>query len=94
MGISTLSIRPKAVTAALESVELSSNVAPEMCQALVSDTAVFQPRRRNRRDLAEQWMASLPITSHDGRLVSVAPEITRLAIKRTPASVDCGETPD
>jgi hypothetical protein len=44
-------------------LELSSNVAPEMRQALVSDAAVFQARRRKRPDLAEQWMASLPVTS-------------------------------
>jgi hypothetical protein len=34
------------------------------------------------------------VIQDDQRPDWVAPEITRLAIKRTPASVDCGETPD
>jgi len=43
-------------------LRLSSAVAPAVRQALMSDAAVFQARRRKRRDLAEQWLAGMPAT--------------------------------
>ena len=44
-------------------LRLSSCVAPAMREALMSDAAVFQARRRKRPDLAEQWLAAIPATS-------------------------------
>jgi hypothetical protein len=38
----------------------ASNVAPAVREGLMSDAAVFQARRRNRPDLAEQWLAEMP----------------------------------
>jgi hypothetical protein len=38
----------------------SSCVSPAMREALQSDAAVFQARRRKRVDLAEQWLADIP----------------------------------
>ena len=32
-----------------------------MREGLISDAAVFQARRRQRPDLAEQWLAALPV---------------------------------
>jgi hypothetical protein len=45
-------------------LEYSSWAAPATREALMSDAAVFQARRRGRADLAEQWLAGLP---RDGR---------------------------
>jgi hypothetical protein len=36
--------------------------APALREALLSDAAVFQARRRRRPDLAEQWLADIPAT--------------------------------
>ena len=38
----------------------SSHAAPVLREALMSDAAVFQARRRKRADLAEQWLAEIP----------------------------------
>lgn len=38
----------------------SSHAAPALREALMSDAAVFQARRRKRVDLAEQWLAVMP----------------------------------
>ncbi|HWX56076.1 MAG TPA: M50 family metallopeptidase [Verrucomicrobiae bacterium] len=38
----------------------SSCAAPVMREALLSDAAAFQARRRKRVDLAEQWLADMP----------------------------------
>jgi hypothetical protein len=44
-------------------LRLSSVVAPAVREALMSDSAVFQARRRKRPDLAEQWLAGMPATT-------------------------------
>jgi peptidase M50-like protein len=41
-------------------LQFSAHVAPTMRDALISDAAVFQARKRKRVDLAEQWLAALP----------------------------------
>lgn len=41
----------------------SSHAAPAVREALMSDAAVFQARRRKRADLAEQWLAAIPVTT-------------------------------
>ncbi len=41
-------------------LEYSGWAAPIMREALMSDAAVFQARRRKRIDLAEQWLADIP----------------------------------
>jgi hypothetical protein len=38
----------------------SGHGSPALREALMSDAAVFQARRRGRADLAEQWLADLP----------------------------------
>jgi hypothetical protein len=38
----------------------AGHVAPAVREALSSDAAVFQARRRRRPDLAEQWLAGIP----------------------------------
>ena len=43
-------------------LRLSSAVVPTVREALMSDAAVFQGRRRNRPDLADQWLAEIPAT--------------------------------
>lgn len=44
----------------LETCLRYSGHAPAMRDALMSDAAVFQARRRNRPDLAERWLAAIP----------------------------------
>jgi len=41
----------------------SGRAAPVVREALMSDAAVFQARRRKRAVLAEQWLADMPTTS-------------------------------
>jgi hypothetical protein len=41
----------------------SRHVAPAMRAGLMSDAAVFQARRRKRPDLAEQWLAGIPVNT-------------------------------
>ncbi len=41
-------------------LKYSNNATPELREALMSDAAVFQARRRKRADLAEQWLLDLP----------------------------------
>jgi hypothetical protein len=40
----------------------SSHATPALREALRSDAAVYQARRRKRADLAEQWLAEIPVT--------------------------------
>jgi hypothetical protein len=40
----------------------SGHVTPDLREALRSDAAVFQARRRKRVDLADQWLAEIPVT--------------------------------
>jgi hypothetical protein len=43
----------------------SAHATPALREALMSDAAVFQARRRKRTDLADQWLAGIPIkTQH------------------------------
>jgi hypothetical protein len=43
----------------------SGHATPVLREALMSDAAVFQGRRRKRTDLADQWLAEIPIkTQH------------------------------
>jgi hypothetical protein len=43
----------------------SGHATPVLREALMSDAAVFQARRRKRADLADQWLAGIPIkTQH------------------------------
>src|SRR5262249_53413039 len=48
-----------------QALEICLRYAPDgglaMREGLISDAAVFQARRRRRPDLAEQWLATLPI---------------------------------
>jgi hypothetical protein len=39
----------------------SGHATPALREALMSDAAVFQARRRKRADLAEQWLAEIPV---------------------------------
>src|SRR5262245_27423844 len=41
----------------------SGHATPVLREALMSDAAVFQARRRKRADLAEQWLADIPVTT-------------------------------
>lgn len=41
-------------------LQYSGFAIPVMRETLISDAAVFQARKRNRTDLAEQWLADLP----------------------------------
>jgi peptidase M50-like protein len=41
----------------------SSHAMPFVREALMSDAAVFQGRRRKRADLAEQWLADIPVAT-------------------------------
>lgn len=41
-------------------LRFSSSASPFQREALMSDAAVFQARRRRRADLAEQWLALMP----------------------------------
>jgi hypothetical protein len=41
----------------------SGHATPVVREALMSDAAVFQARRRKRADLAEQWLAEIPETT-------------------------------
>ena len=41
----------------------SGHATPLLREALMSDAAVFQARRRRRADLAEKWLADIPITT-------------------------------
>jgi hypothetical protein len=45
------------------SLTYSGRAAPVLREALMSDAAVFQARRRKRPDLAEQWLAAIPVTT-------------------------------
>jgi hypothetical protein len=42
----------------------AGHAAPLVREALMSDAAVFQGRRRRRADLAEQWLAAMPAHAH------------------------------
>jgi hypothetical protein len=44
-------------------LQYAGYASPAMRQALMSDAAVFQARRRNRVDVAEQWLAAMPQTT-------------------------------
>jgi len=44
-------------------LQFSSCIVPAIREALMSDAAVFQARKRKRIDLAEQWLASMPQTT-------------------------------
>jgi hypothetical protein len=44
-------------------LRFSSSVAPAVRDALMSEAAAFQARRRKRPDLAEQWLAEMPATT-------------------------------
>jgi hypothetical protein len=46
----------------------SGHAAPVLREALMSDAAVFQARRRKRADLAEQWLADIPVTTRNSWL--------------------------
>ena len=39
----------------------SGHATPVLREALMSDAAVFQARRRKRADLADQWLAGIPM---------------------------------
>jgi len=41
----------------------SGHAAPALREALKSDAAVYQARRRKRGDLADQWLAEIPVTT-------------------------------
>jgi hypothetical protein len=41
----------------------SRHATPVVREALMSDAAVFQARRRKRADLADQWLAAMPATT-------------------------------
>jgi hypothetical protein len=41
----------------------SGHATPVLREALMSDAAVFQARRRKRADLAEQWLADIPVST-------------------------------
>jgi hypothetical protein len=44
----------------------SSHATPALREALRSDAAVYQARRRKRADLAEQCLAEIPVTTRHG----------------------------
>jgi hypothetical protein len=41
----------------------SGHATPALREAMMSDAAVFQGRRRKRADLAEQWLAEIPVAT-------------------------------
>jgi hypothetical protein len=41
----------------------AGHAAPAMREGLMSDAAVFQARRRKRPDLADQWLAEIPVNT-------------------------------
>jgi hypothetical protein len=41
----------------------SGRATPVLRDALMSDAAVYQARRRKRADLADQWLAEIPVTA-------------------------------
>ena len=41
----------------------SGHATPVLREALMSEAAVFQARRRKRADLADQWLAGIPVTT-------------------------------
>src|SRR5262249_8236470 len=41
----------------------SGHATPVLREALMSDAAVYQARRRKRADLADQWLAGIPVTT-------------------------------
>lgn len=43
----------------------SGHATPVMREVLMSDAAVLQARRRKRADLAEQWLADIPVTTRN-----------------------------
>jgi hypothetical protein len=45
------------------SLAYSSYALPVVREALMSDAAVFQARRRKRADLAERWLDKIPVTT-------------------------------
>lgn len=45
-------------------LQFSCNAAPAVREALMCDAGVFQARKRKRIDLAEQWLVSMPQTTH------------------------------
>jgi hypothetical protein len=46
-------------------LEYSGYATPIVREALMSDAAVFQARRRKRVDLANQWLAQIPLTTQN-----------------------------
>jgi hypothetical protein len=46
-------------------LEYSGRASPVVREALMSDAAVFQGRRRKQADLAEQWLAGIPVTTQN-----------------------------
>jgi hypothetical protein len=53
----------KAAQALEVCLQYASYAAPIMRQALMTDAAVFQARRRKNIELAQQWLAALPSTT-------------------------------
>ena len=43
----------------------SGHATPALREALKSDAAVYQARRRKRADLADQWLAEIPVTAQN-----------------------------
>jgi hypothetical protein len=41
----------------------SGRATPALREALISDAAVFQAKRRKRADLADQWLAEIPVST-------------------------------
>jgi hypothetical protein len=41
----------------------SGHATPVLREALMSEAAVYQARRRNRADLADQWLSAIPVTT-------------------------------
>lgn len=50
----------------------SSHAPPDLREALMSDAAVFQARRRKRADLADQWLAEISVATRNPWLRSRA----------------------
>jgi hypothetical protein len=44
-------------------LQSSGHATPALREALKSDAAVYQARRRKRADLADQWLAEIPVTA-------------------------------
>ena len=53
-------------------LKFSNGAAPGFREALMSDAAVFQARRRKRADLAEEWLAKIPANTPQSWLRSRA----------------------